>query len=81
MWDGNDDGAALGIPLSPLLRSWYISLGKRKPLQLSCNKAWRGGMLSVINHILTIYYIGSFFFNPCIERRRSLCTEAVKVLP
>ena len=38
-------------------------------------------MLSVINHILAIYYIGSFFFKPCIERCRSLCTEAVKVLP
>ena len=39
-------------------------------------------MLNVINHILAIYYIRSFFFfNSCIERRRSLCTEAIKVLP
>ena len=39
VWDGNDDGAALGIPLSHFSEVGTFPLGKRKkPLQLSCNK-------------------------------------------
>lgn len=39
VWDGNDDGAALGIPLSHFSEVGTFPLGKRKKsLQLSCNK-------------------------------------------
>ena len=41
VWDGNDDGAALGIPLSHFSEVGTFPLGKRKkPLQLSCNKVF-----------------------------------------